>query len=122
MSEWNPCPNLQGRLSFGERDGPRSHLLLVSDLNEACPPPLAEGKEASSRDGQSFHAGSHFPLPTESSSCGDPPETLEEPQDAATDGQEGPAAADIPPDIYELVVTLEFWATGGDTQLRGQAR
>lgn len=62
MSEWDPCPNIQGIQSFGGQDGPRSHLLLVSDLSEP------EGKEAKRRDGQSFHGGSHFLLAPKNSS------------------------------------------------------
>ena len=76
--------------------GPRSHLFSVSGLCKARPAPSVKGKEAVSRAERCIHGGS---------SRGGSSETLEESQDAPQDGQEGPAAAEIPPGDFELIVS-----------------
>ena len=76
--------------------GPRSHLFSISGLCKARPAPSVKGKEAVSKVGRCIHGGS---------SWGGSSETLEEPQDAPQDRQEGPAAAEIPPGGSELIVS-----------------
>lgn len=119
VSGWNPDPKSKTDLECQRACWHRSHLLLVLGLRKAGPAPSAKGKEAICRGGQSAHGGSCFLLPPKSPSRGGLSETLEEPQDTAPDGQEGPAAAEIPPGSCELVAAPGLQAIGGDSQLRG---